>query len=62
MFSAFVLNNPIDLIKLFNRRIPRSRNASGLLAAANSFLVAKLTLTSVACAERITAISSSKGV
>ena len=35
--------------------------ACGVLAAANSVAVAWLTLLSVACADRITAISSSNG-
>ena len=44
---------------------PLSPNASiacGVGASATGFLVARLTLLSVACAERMTAINSCKGV
>src|SRR4051812_15996284 len=40
---------------------PRRRIASGVLAMGNSLRVAAFTLTSVACADRITATSNSKG-
>jgi len=40
---------------------PRAKIVSGVLAKGKSFTVALLTLTSVACAERVTATRSSKG-
>ena len=62
MFSALVLYNPMLCMNVFNFRRPRDLIAAGVLAALNKGPVALLTLTSVAWAERITEMRSSKGV
>ena len=62
MFSALLLNNPIVLMCAFRPSIPSASIAWGVFATGNSFAVALLTPLSVACAERITAISSSNGL
>ena len=60
MFCALVLYRPI--VRIWRLRVvrPRLRTACGVLALRYSFSVALLTETSVAWADRITAISNSK--
>src|SRR5690606_30843268 len=53
---------PIVFTYDFSPSTPRSRIACGVFATGKSFAVALFTPTSVACAERMTATSSSKGV
>ncbi len=58
---ALALNNPMVAMCGFNPSSPRARMASGVLAIGYRRRVALFTPTSVACAERITATSSSNG-
>ena len=61
-FFAFELNRPIVRMYFDRPSTPSSRIACGVFACLNSMRVARLTLLSVACADRITATSSSNGV
>lgn len=60
-FFALLLNRPMVLMYSFSPSSPSARIDAGVLATGYSFAVALLTLTSVACADRMTAISSSNG-
>ncbi|CDG97885.1 hypothetical protein XBP1_2830044 [Xenorhabdus bovienii str. puntauvense] len=59
-FSALVLYNPMVFIYSFRLSTPRLRIVCGVLATGYNFVVALLTLTSVACADSNTDISNSK--
>ncbi len=58
-FLALALNRPMVLMCSRTPSSPSASMASGVFATVKSFAVALLTLTSVACAESTTAISSS---
>ena len=59
-FAALVLNRPIVLMKFFTPASPSANISAGVFAASYNPFVALLTLTSVACADSKTEISSSK--
>ena len=61
ILDALVLNNPMVLMCVLRPASPKARMACGVLAKANKPSVALFTLTSVACADKITAMSNSKG-
>jgi hypothetical protein len=58
MFLALLWWRPMRLMYAARPLSPRARIACGVGASAKSFRVAALTLRSVACADRMTAISS----
>ena len=62
MLRALLLNSPMVLMYALRPASPRASIASGVGATRNSSAVALLTLASVACAERITAISNWNGL
>ncbi len=61
-FFALALYRPIVEMYFFSPSSPRARIFSAVLATGNRRRVALLTPTSVACADRVTATSSSNGV
>src|ERR1022692_4327827 len=62
MFFALLLYRPIDAMYFDRPGTPSACRAAGVLATGNKTAVALFTLLSVACAERMTATRSSKGV
>src|SRR5699024_1621321 len=61
-FSALVLNKQMLLVYSFRLSTTRVEMAAGVLATGNSLSVALFTPTSVACADKITAINNSKSL